>query len=175
MASNRLNTGTIWIEDAVTSANRSSLPYPGQLGMFFEKDGKKFQLVQVHSSSNNTAANDVMVWSDYDDFVVTNDVSDVSATAAVVANRPAGIAAGTITAGNYGFIQVRGPVTIRTNQDDDIAAGDSIIADGDEDGQCDSVAAGTASTAVTLAIATAAYDDASDTVAALLIVPLNGA
>ena len=175
MASNRLNSQPQWLEAGVTSFNVATLPYPGALGAFYEKDGKKYQLVKCDSTSGNLAANDVVLWLDYDDFVVTNDVSDVSATAAVAASFPAGVAVGTVTAGRYCFIQVRGPATVRTNQDDDMAKGDVLIADGDEDGQCDSTAAGTAPINIPLGVATADDDNTADTVAAILIVPLNGA
>ena len=175
MASNRLSNQAVWIGPGVTSFNESTLFAGGQLGMFYEKDGKKYQLVKTDSSSNALAANDVVCWIDFDDFVVTNDVSDISGTEANAQSQPAGIALATVTIGNYAWIQVRGPVTIRTNQDDDIAAGDVLFADGNEDGQCNSTAAGTAPIAIPLAIATAADDDTADTVAAVLIVPLNGA
>lgn len=175
MASNRLNTGALWLDGAVTSLNVATLPFPGMLGQFYEKDGKKYQLVKVDSSSNALAANDVVSWIDYDDFVVTNDVSDISGTEANAANQPAGVAVGTGTIGYYCFIQVRGTATIRTNQDDDIAAGDVLIVDGNEDGQCNSTAAGTAPINIPLAVALAADDDTADTVSGMLIVPLNGA
>lgn len=175
MASNRLSLQSMYIGEGLTSYNVATLDHPGQLGGFLEKDGKKYQLVKVDSSSNALAANDVVVWIDFDDFVVTNDVSDISGTEANAQNVPAGVAIGTGTIGYYCFIQVRGPATIRTNQDDDIAAGDVLFADGNEDGQCNSTAAGTAPIAIPLAVATAADDDSADTVAAVLIPPLNGA
>jgi len=174
MANNRLSNGAIEFDGTLATTNLATLQHPGQLGQFFNKDGKKYQLVQVDSSSNALAANDVVSWIDYDAFIVTNDVSDISGTEANAANQPAGVAIGTGTIGYYCFIQVRGACTIRTNQDDDIAAGDVLIVDGNEDGQCNSTAAGTAPINIPLAIATAADDDTADTVAAMLIVPLNG-
>ena len=171
MANNRLSNAAFYFDGTVATSSWTTLPYPGMLGQFFNKDGKKYQLVKNASTSNALAANDVCFWSDFDDFEVSTDCSDTTGCA----NRPAGIALGTVAAGSYCFIQVRGPyATIRTNQDDDIAAGDTIIVDTDEDGQCDSVALGTASTHVPLAIATAADVDADDTVAGILIPPLNG-
>lgn len=172
---NRISNGAIYFDTAtIATYAATTLPYGGMLGMFVNKDNKKYQLVLVDSGSNALAANDVVVWLDLDDYTVTNDVSDLSATAAVVSNNPAGVALGTVAAGSYCFIQVRGIATVRTNQDDDIAAGDTIIADDNEDGQCESVAGGTASTYVPLGIALAADVDADDTVSVRLTVPLNG-
>lgn len=172
---NRLSNGSLYLNSgSIATFNSATLPAGGQLGMFVNENGKKYQLVKVDSSSNALAANDVVSWIDYDDFVVTNDVSDISGTEANAANQPAGVAVGTGTIGYYCFIQVRGVCTIRTNQDDDIAAGDVLIVDGNEDGQCNSTAAGTAPINIPLAVATAADDDTADTVAAVLIVPLNG-
>jgi len=175
MASNRLDNVAAWIGEGLATFNETTLTIPGQLGGFYEKNGVKYQLVLVDSGSNALAVNDVVLWKDSSLFSVTNDVSDVSGTSANAANSPAGIAASVTSAGKYGWIAVRGDVTIRTNQDDDIALGDVIIADGDEDGQCDSVAAGAAITAIPLAVAVAADDDTADTVLGRLIVPLNGA
>lgn len=173
--SNRLEGSPLWIEEGLTDFNSSTLYQTGALGQFLEKNGKKYQLVKIDSSSNALAANDVVSWIDYDDFVVTNDVSDISGTEANAQNFPAGVAIGTGTIGNYVFIQVRGVATIRTNQDDDIAAGDVLFVDGNEDGQCNSTAAGTAPVAIPLAVALAVDDDTADTVSAILIAPLNGA
>lgn len=172
MASNRLTLQAVYFGDSLNTYNVATLDYPGQLGAFLEKNGKLYQLVQVDSGSNALVANDVVFWADFDDFKVSNDVSDMTGCQ----NRPAGIAIGAGTISSYCFIQVRGDyATVRTNQDDDIAQGDTIIVDLDEDGQCDSVALGTASTHIPLGIATAADIDANDTVAAYLCPPLNGA
>lgn len=88
-------------------------------------------------------------------------------------NLPLGVGIGTITAGNYGWLQVAGyHSAVKTNGDDDIAAGDTIIASA-SNGVVDSVTAGTASTYVPVGIAVAADVDAANTVAVQLrIFPL---
>ena len=172
MASNRLANQAAWIGPGVTSFNESTLFVPGQLGMFYEKDGKKYQLVQLTAGAVAGAAGQAVWWHDFDDFVVNNDISDLT----TARNQPAGVVLGTVTAGNYCWIQVRGPHSaVKTNADDDIAAGDTLIIAATTDGTVDSVAAGTASTYVPFGIATAADVDADDTVAAILTMPLNGA
>jgi hypothetical protein len=175
MASNNLKNQTMYTDVLLTSFNLATLPYPGQLGCFFEKDDKKYQLVLVDSGSNNLAAGDVVLWLTPASFVVTNDVSDVSGTAANAANSVAGVALGTVTKGQYAFIQVRGLATVNTNGDDDIALGDIVIAAGGTDAKCNSIAAGVAITQTPLGLAVAADDDTADTVSVLLQVPLNGA
>lgn len=172
MASNKLNTGALFINEGVATFNVATLSLPGQLGMFYEKDGKKYQLVLLTAGAVAGAAGQAVWWHDFDDFVVNNDISDLT----TARNQPAGVVLGTVTAGNYCFIQVRGPyATVKTNADDDIAAGDTLIIAATTDGTVDSVAAGTASTYVPFGIATAADVDADDTVAAILTMPLNGA
>ena len=171
MASNKLNTGALWIGEGITTFNEATLPLAGQLGMFFEKDGKKYQLVKLTTGVAG-AAGQAVWWHDFDDFVVNNDISQLT----TARNQPAGVILGTVTVGNHCFIQVRGPyATVKTNGDDDIAAGDTLIIAATTDGTVDSVLAGTASTFVPFGIATAADVDAADTVAAILTMPLNGA
>lgn len=167
--SNNLNRQGIWIGAGVTSMNDSALFLPGQLGMFFEKAGQKYQLVKFASTTGTIAAGTPVLWSDRDDFVVSSTVADSKR------NEPAGIALGTVTAGNYGFIQVRGNhATVLTNGDDDIAQGDAVIMSS-SDGVVDSTAAGTAATYNVFGYASAADVDANNTVAVNLTVALNGA
>lgn len=172
MANNRLNNIGSWIGPGLTSFNESTLFTPGALGSFYEKDGKKYQLVKFDSSAVTVAANQALVWIDQDDFTVTNDISDVTGGP----NFPAGVALSVVTAGNYGWIQVRGPVAaILTDAGDDITAGDALFVDPTTDGTVDSTALGTAPIYVPLAVATASDVDSLDTVACILIAPLNGA
>lgn len=159
MASNRLNTGTLYTDAAsFADTNIATLPYPGLLGQFFEKDGKKYQLVQFKATSSAIAAGATCMWTDRDSFVVSCTVADSNR------NQVAGVAVGTVTAGNYGYIQVRGNATITLTGA--AAAGDTIVQSA-TNGQGVLVLAGTAPTHVALAVATAA--GAGD-----LIVPLNG-
>jgi hypothetical protein len=121
----------------------------------------------VQAAADTTVANGtVLSYTDYTRTIVTSDIDDGHP------NRPAGVGIGAITASYYGWIQVQGyHAAVITNADDDISAGDLLIVDTDEDGQCDSVAGGTACTYVPLGAAYAADVDASDTVAALLYCP----
>lgn len=168
MASNRLKTQGLWLGAGVTSLNDSTLFLGGQLGMFYEKDDKKYQLVKFKSTSGTIAAGTPVMWQDRANFVVSSTVSDSKR------NEIAGVALGTVTAGNFGFIQVRGNHTaVLTNGDDDIAQGDAVIMSS-SDGVVDSTAAGTAPTYNVLGWASAADVDASNTVAVNLTVALNG-
>jgi hypothetical protein len=170
MANNRLDNGSLYFEGTLATTNLASLRAPGQLGQFFNKDGKKYQLVRLDTSAVTAVAGQAVVWIDFDDFVVTNDISD-----AIGINVPAGVLLGVVTAGNYGYIQVRGVhPAVLTDGGDDIAANDTVIVDPSVDGVVDSVAAATASTHVPLGIATAADVDADNTVAVFLTCPLNG-
>lgn len=95
--------------------------------------------------------------------VVTNDISTTKP------GIPAGVATGTITDGQYGWIQVGGyHSAVDTNGDDDISKGDFLVGSFRTDGTCDSVAAGTATSAKILGVATADDIDGSNTVAAML-------
>lgn len=122
----------------------------------------------VQAAADTTVANGtVLTYVDTTRTVVTNDISDSKP------NFVAGVGIGAITASYYGWIQIQGyHSAVVTNADDDISKGDTLIVDADEDGQCDSVAAGTASTYLPLGIAAADDVDASDTVAAHLCCPL---
>src|SRR5262249_28891682 len=108
------------------------------------------------------------MWTDRANFVVSAKVADSKR------NEIAGVALGTVTAGNYDFIQVRGNhATVLDNGDDDISNGDTIIM-GSGDGVVDSTAAGTATTFVRLGVAAADDSDANNTVSVDIDVPLNG-
>lgn len=169
MPNNNLE-GPIYLSADLASVNDSTPRYPGLVGKFFEQDGKKYQYIQLDSGAVTAAAGHAVSWIDFDDFKVTNDISD-----AIGLNVPAGVLMSAVTAGNYGFIQVRGVYpTVLTNGDDDISANDTIIMSS-TDGAVNSVAAATAPTHVILGVATAADVDASNTVAVLLCPPLNGA
>lgn len=165
-----MNVGT-WIEGGLTSFNVTSLAEGGQLGQAWESNGCMYQIVKNSSTSGNAAlaAGTPVLWEDFDDFLVTVDQNG----SGISRNFPAGVSMGTVATGSYGIIQISGPyATVKTNGDDDIALGDTVIYAA-TDGVVDSVAAGTASTYVRLGIATAADVDADNTVAIQIQVPLN--
>lgn len=167
---NRILTQTPYTDAttfAGTNSTAAALAYSGQLGQIYCKNDCAFQLVLFHTGTTTIAAGAPVMWQDYDDFVVTAKVSDSKR------NFIAGVALGTVTAGNYGFIQVAGPnAAVLDNGDDDIASGDVVIM-ASTDGVVDSVAAGTAPTYIPLGVATAADIDTSNTVAVQITVPLN--
>lgn len=144
---NRRANQPIWLEGSVTTFNVTTLFLPGQLGMVYTKDGITYQLVLVKSTSTAVVAGTPVLWQDFDDFVVSAKIADG------FRGHPAGIAAGTITAGNYGFIIVDGPGTAITGTG--FAAGDSAVMNS-TDGSLASVTAGTAPTYAVMGVTTAA-------------------
>jgi hypothetical protein len=95
-------------------------------------------------------------------WLVTSDISDSHQ------NTPAGVGVGTITSGNYGWIQVGGyHGAVIMNNDDDGAVGMTVILSS-ADGVADTVAAGTASTHKPLGIAVGAVVAASNTMPVFL-------
>ncbi len=175
MASNRLSNANFYFDGTIAASVFTTLPYPGLLGQFFDKDGKKYQLVQLAAGSTSPAtAGAAAFWdgTNIATFVINNDISDDSVRGR---NLPAGVILGAPTASQYCFIQVRGVHdAIVTNGDDDITLGMTLVLDGTVDGAVDSVAAGTASTYVPFGIAMASDVDLSNTVQGLITVPLNG-
>lgn len=92
----------------------------------------------------------------------------VTTTITNARNKPSGVGIGVITSGNYGWIQCYGyHSAVKTNGDDDIAVGDTIIV-ANSTGVADSVASGTASTFKPIGVAMAADVDAADTVAVFI-------
>ena len=167
---NRLNTGALYSDaSTIEGFHGTTLPYPGTLGHFYESNGKKFQLVKLDSTGIQGVVGHAVAWLDFDDFTVTNDISESSI------NFPAGVLASAAAVGEYCFIQVRGPVTVKTDGGDDITAGDMLILDPTTDGTVDSVTAAATGAIVPLGFATASDVDTLDTVAAILTVTLNGA
>lgn len=129
-------------------------------------NGHWHKFVQVHTSCTNDviAANEVLY-----NTSTTNVVSNTVAQAVTnSANNYAGVAPAltasvpesTSSITYYMWIQISGRATVKTNGDDDIAAGDLIVASGN--GTCDSAA--TPNTANYIGVAAAADVDASDTV-----------
>lgn len=86
------------------------------------------------------AAGQSLTWAAVARTKVTNDRSGGSS----ISLRPAGICLAVMTQNYFGYILRRGVyTTVVTNADDDIAQGDALIIDDNEDGQCDSVALAT--------------------------------
>lgn len=167
---NRIGNSPIYFESATFDAfNSSTLPPGTKVGQTFQKNGNVYQVVKMDSSAVTCAAGHAVAWIDWDDFVVTNDISDT------IVNAPAGVALTAVTAGNYCVILVNGTyASVKTDAGDDISANDTLIMDPTTDGSVDSVAAGTAPTHIILGYATAADVDTLDTVAAFICPPRNG-
>lgn len=140
------------------SANDATAKYKVG-GFYFAPDGNVYCYVK-HTDSVTYAAGQPVLWatSTTGRDTVTNDVSGGSS-----AGKVAGVCLSAVTKDYYGFILVRGYYdAVLTNGDDDIAAGDAVIAGG-ADGVCDSAASPT----VENYLGNAAADDvnAADTVA----------
>lgn len=109
------------------------------LGEKFEKGGKTYRLVQVHTVciSDVIPSNNVLYY--VSENVVTNDVSesatgDEDSLAGIAPTLDASVPESTSSATYYMLMQelVRGDfATVTTNGDDDIVAGDYVIAAGD--------------------------------------------
>ena len=94
--------------------------------------------------------------------IVTDDISDQKQ------NGVAGVGIGAITAASYGWIQLTGyHSVVKTNGDDDIARGDSVILSA-TDGKVDSTASATAPIVKILGVCVTADINADDTVAVQL-------
>lgn len=105
---------------------------------------RKFKYVQYNNGAGNVAsATNMVVYAKTTDLTgntVTNDLSDSSR------NQVCGVMPVAMTDLCYGWMQIGGyNSAVRTNGDNDIAIGDTVIASSG-DGTADSVAAGTAST-----------------------------
>lgn len=110
----KLEAGTVW-EDGAT--------------------GKAYRYVLVEDTS--IANGDVVEYSDTSGYEVTKDRSGGSSVGRVVA----GVAIGTISDGNYGFIQVSGRHAA-VKADGGISAGDVLVPHATYDGKADTAASG---------------------------------
>ena len=141
-------------------------------------DGHKtFMYVKFDNGAGNVAsANGALAyWKDLDAKTVTSDLTDaIGAADGWRRNMVAGVFLGVVTDARYAFIQTGGRhSTVLTNADDDILAGDWLIA-ATTDSDVDSVGAGTAPTYRVVGVALAADVDANDTVDALLLLDYRG-
>jgi hypothetical protein len=126
------------VNDAAIGSTVSGSPRnAGQLGAIYHLDKATadklslkpgfYQYVQTKSDSTaSPAAGLVALWSDRASFIVTPD------TSAAAAGQIAGVYLGSLTKGNYGFIQIAGQATVKFV--DSItkatpAAGDLVIVD----------------------------------------------
>ncbi|MFA5217129.1 hypothetical protein [Sulfuricurvum sp.] len=133
------------------------------LGTTRKVGDKSYIYCQIAAASGACANGSVLYYTS------TEGVFTTSGTAAV-RNLVKGVGNHAIAAGSFGWVQTWGDHTaVKTNGDDDIAAGDSLIGLSST-GTCDSVAGGTAPTYNAFGIATAADVDSQDTVAAYLII-----
>lgn len=132
-------------------------------------DGKKHKFVQVHTSCTNDviAANEVLYHTSTENVVtntlaqaVTNSVNNYAGVAPALT---ASVPESTSSITYYMWMQVDGRATVKTNGDDDIVAGDYIIASGN--GTCDSALVGATDVARYIGMAAADDVNASDTVA----------
>jgi hypothetical protein len=129
-----------------------------------ESDGKCYLYVMTAATATSGIVNGTVLYDATTAGVVTDDVSD----AKYGFNSVRGVSIGTVAVSTYCWIQTWGAHSaVKTNGDDDIAAGATLIGD-TTDGVCDSVSAGTASTYKPIGYATADDVDSADTVAAFL-------
>ena len=161
---NKIQNQGVWIGAGFGTEDVATPFLTGQVGMVVIKGEKAYQLVQFKASSTAIAVGNAVMWTDYANFVVSAKVADATR------NAIAGVALGTQTVGNYGWIQVDGPnlVTVSTGA---ITAGDTVIMSA-TDGTVAGVAAGTASTYIPLGNCTVTA--AGNVVGLKLTVPRNG-
>lgn len=107
-----------------------------QLGTIWEQPatGKVFKYVLIEDMA--VAAGDVVEYSDTTGYEVTKDRSG----GASIGRLAAGVAVGTISDGYYGWIQVSGKATVKT--DGAVAKGDRLVPHASVDGQADTEANG---------------------------------
>lgn len=115
----------------IAGFNESVLPFAGQLGMVIELGSKVYRLIKFDNGAGNvaSAAGYAAHWSDRANFVVTSDKS----SGEMASNGIAGGFLGVITDGYYGFIQIGGLQTVKTDGNADageILCGDTSDTDG---------------------------------------------
>ena len=158
MASNRL------FKTAITDDSSTAKEQLGVLRREYDSTNGFRVFKYVQASLTAAASNGrVLCWYNSIGTVATDDVSTTRA------GLPAGVAIGTLTNGQYGWIQIGGyHSAIDTDGHDDVADGDTLIAQDTTDGVSGRVAFGTASTFKILGVATVDDVNADDTVAGLI-------
>jgi len=150
------------LDESLLTSHSSPKARLGQ--RFVDGDGKCYVYVKRDADDSNTVAEGTILCRKS---ATTGYANAVMTVASTKRNFVIGVATGSITAGEYAAIQIKGVATVNTNGDDDISAGDTIImANGN--GVCDSVAAGTASTYKPIGIALADDSDDNNTVSVML-------
>ena len=129
-----------------------------------EATGKVFKYILVEDA--NLAVGDVVEYSDTTGYEVTKDRAGGSSLGRVAA----GVALGTITDGQYGWIQVAGLNTY-TKTDGSVAVGDALVPHASADGQADTAASG--STVVNTEAQVFGYALVADTTSACSAVMLR--
>lgn len=173
MAKVNTNVPAFW-QDSVTSVRTSTEGPLYELGQYREENGRGYRYVKYDAGTGSVAAvanqiafylgttNDTTEGAANTFWEVTSDVSDSHRS------KVAGKLCAVIADEGYGWIQTRGPATLVTNGDDDIALGQSIIS-ANTDGTVDSVAVGTAPTHQVIGWALTADVDAANTVAVFMV------
>lgn len=114
---------------ASAQVSNNTATAPGEVGELITYDGiKVYKLVQIEDA--NVAVNNVVEYSDSTGCEVTKD----RAGGASLGRTAAGVAAATITDGNYGYIQVAGVTTVTVPAGVAVAAGDLITTHATSDG-----------------------------------------
>jgi hypothetical protein len=166
MAKTNTHVPAQW-HDLVTDVRTAAQGPLYALGQYREEDGVGYRYAKFDNGTGNVAsvAGGLAYSKDATTslWTVTMDVSDTHR------NQVVGVFVAVIGDLGFGWIQVKGYyATVTTNGDDDISAGDAIIASSAGDGTCDSTAAGTAPVAKVVGWATTADVDANNTVAVFL-------
>ena len=158
----------VWIQTGDPETVDEATPYaPGQLGSRVtivqpgprggtpgaeENRPKTYQYVRTDSSMTVAPFKGAVAWwADSSNYLVT--------TSSTNRGRVAGIFQNAITLGNYGFIQTKGPATVKFVDGvaaDPTAAGLIVVPSG-TDGKADCLAAGTAATYPALGASASAY------------------
>lgn len=130
----------------------------------WEDNGKAYRYVQNSSGSVNLANGNPVVYESVGAFIITGDISDgASADGQTVA----GVAIGTLSTGNFGWLQVWGHhASVSTNADDDVTTGCLLFVS--DDIKTDATTAGTAVIRWPLGVALADDSNGADTVAAFI-------
>jgi hypothetical protein len=160
-----VNTTSIaQFHDLITDVRTSTQGGLYAVGQYREENGKGYRYFKYDDGTANLTCTigKLLYQVGSTDWTCTHDVSDTDR------NLVAGVAAGVVADGGYGWMQVFGQCTVTTNGDDDIAKADAVIASAAGDGTADSTAQDTAPTNKIVGWALAADVDASDTVLTFL-------
>lgn len=154
----------IFTREALTDSSTVAQEQLGKLHID-HASGKAYRYVRAEDAA--LAVGDVVEFSDATGYEVTNDRAGGSSLGRFVA----GVALGTIADASYGWIQVSGVATVKT--DGGVAKGDRLVPHASADGQADTVAEGstvavTASQVFGFALATDSGTTSAGTVAAMI-------